>query len=173
MSNTCLNFFLLNVILEMSKIIYFIIVVFAIVNYSCKINNHIDNEIPFIDMSAETAFPKTCDTIYSGETFYFKALFTDNYTLGSFSIELHNNFNHHTHSTDIIECTLEPVKTPVNPLLFINEYQIPDGLKTHDAVIEINVPENIDTGDYHFMVRLTDATGWQALKGISIKILKR
>ena len=40
------------------------------------------------------------------------------------------------------------------------------------ASVDIDIPENIDTGDYHFMVRLTDKAGWQQLKGISLKIVE-
>ncbi len=44
---------------------------------------------------------------------------------------------------------------------------------TYDAKVDITVPDDIDTGDYHFMVRLTDKSGWQQLKAISIKIIER
>ena len=36
--------------------------------------------------------------------------------------------------------------------------------------MEIKVPENVDSGDYHFMILLTDEEGWQTIKGLSIKI---
>ncbi|WP_291862275.1 DUF4625 domain-containing protein [Marinilabilia sp.] len=50
---------------------------------------------------------------------------------------------------------------------------MPSGLTSYEAEVDILVPEDADTGDYHFMVRLTDAAGWQTLKGIAIKILPR
>lgn len=142
----------------------------AVLLFSCIDDIEKDDEIPGIDMTAAEAFPKTCDVVYRGETFTMKATFTDNVELGSFSIEMHNNFNHHTHSTDIIECEMEPIKTPVNPLLYIEEFDIPEGQKSYEATVEIDIPSDVDTGDYHFMVRLTDTAGWQALKGISMKI---
>jgi hypothetical protein len=132
-----------------------------------------DDQLPTINMSGDTAFPQNCVTVYRGESFTFNALFTDNVELGSYSIEMHNNFDHHTHSTSSTECEMEAVKTPVNPLLFINEYEIPPGKTSYSANIEIEIPSNVDTGDYHFMVRLTDKSGWQTFVGISMKIANR
>jgi len=132
-----------------------------------------DEELPVINMSGITAFPQNCVTVYRGESFTFNALFTDNEELGSYSIEMHNNFDHHTHSTSSTECEMEAIKTPVNPLLFIEEYDMPQGKKSYSATIEIDIPADVDTGDYHFMVRLTDKSGWQTFEGISMKIAER
>jgi len=129
-----------------------------------------DDESPVIDMSAADAFPQNCSIVKRGESFIFRAKFTDNLELGSYSIEMHHNFNHHTHSTSGVTCEMEPVKSAVNPFLKISEYSIPAGLKTYDAEIEVIIPAGVDTGDYHFMVRLTDKSGWQTFKGISMKI---
>ncbi|MEA4982375.1 MAG: DUF4625 domain-containing protein [Paludibacter sp.] len=132
-----------------------------------------DEELPVINMSGIAAFPQNCVTVYRGESFTFNALFTDNVELGSYSIEMHHNFDHHTHSTSSTECEMEAIKTPVNPLLFIEEYDIPQGKKSYSATIEIDIPADVDTGDYHFMVRLTDKSGWQTFEGISMKIAER
>ncbi len=140
---------------------------------SCN-RTEIDNEKPFIDLTIENAFPNNCDTIYFGVPFKFKALLTDNFQLGSFSLDIHNNFDHHSHSTDFMECELSLVKAPVKPYVFINEFEIPSGLKTYLADIELTIPDNgFDEGDYHFFISLTDREGWRAEKGISIKILNR
>ncbi len=132
-----------------------------------------DDVYPGIDMTGAQDFPKDCDTVYVGESFAFQALFTDNKELGAFSIDIHQNFDHHTHSSSIVECSVDPVKTPVNPLVFIREYSIPEGSATYVALDSISVPANVDPGDYHMMVRLTDREGWQTLKGITIKVIKR
>ena len=129
-----------------------------------------DEELPKIDMTGDSAFPQNCVTVYKGESFTFNALFTDNIELGSYSIEMHHNFDHHTHSTSAQECELGTIKAPVNPLLFINQYSIPAGKTNYSALIEINIPSDVDTGDYHFMVRLTDKSGWQTFEGISVKV---
>lgn len=140
---------------------------------SCGSDGDKDDQLPVIDMTGENDFPQNCTTVYRGEDFTFQATFTDNAALGSFSIDIHNNFDHHTHSTDAEDCDLDAVKDAVNPFLSIEQYDLEDGLTTYQATVVITVPEDVDTGDYHFMVKLTDAEGWQALRGISFKIADR
>lgn len=134
-------------------------------------NDNIDTEYPVIDISASNAFPIQCSQINRGQKITFRASFSDNAALGSYSLDIHHNFDHHTHSTEVTDCETDPVKKPVKPMLYINSVTIPDGLKSYEAVQEITIPEDIDPGDYHFMIRLTDKEGWQTLKGLSIKIL--
>lgn len=152
---------------------YFFLGSLLLLLFACTDDAEKDEELPVIDMSASASFPQNCGTVYRGESFTFRAMFTDNVELGSFSIEMHNNFDHHTHSTDITDCEMDPVKTPVKPLLYIEEFEITEGMKDYEATVQIAVPADVDPGDYHFMVRLTDAAGWQALKGISVKIADR
>ncbi len=151
-------------------------VLLSIFFYSCEKN--IDKEKPSIDLSIQDAFPVNCDTLYFGEPFNFIALFTDNVELGSYSIDIHNNFDHHSHSTEVIECSLDPIKTPVNPFLFIEDYDIPAGLSAYQTDTSITIPlgdetGNFDEGDYHFFISLTDKEGWSTQKGLSVKILRR
>ena len=130
----------------------------------------VDTEYPEIDLTAATAYPKQCSELKRGETFTFKALLKDNAKLGSFSVDIHHNFDHHSHSTEVNSCTMDPVKTPVNPMLFIRSFPIPESSTSFEANVDIEIPADIDPGDYHFMVLLTDAEGWQTIKGLSIKI---
>ena len=134
-------------------------------------NNEIDTEYPVIDISASNAFPIQCSEITRGQKITFRAKFTDNAALGSYSLDIHHNFDHHTHSTEVNNCVADPIKKPVNPMLYINSVTIPNGEKIYEAVQEITIPTDIDPGDYHFMIRLTDKEGWQTIKGLSIKIL--
>ncbi|OMQ13096.1 DUF4625 domain-containing protein [[Flexibacter] sp. ATCC 35103] len=152
----------------------FLVAVFicVIVLASCSSdNNDIDTEYPVIDISAANVFPIQCSEITRGQKITFRAKFTDNTALGSYSLDIHHNFDHHTHSTEVNNCTSDPVKKPVNPLLYINSVMIASGQKSYEAVQEITIPADIDPGDYHFMIRLTDKEGWQTIKGLSIKIL--
>lgn len=134
-------------------------------------NNEIDTEYPVIDISASNAFPIQCSEITRGQKITFRAKFTDNVALGSYSLDIHHNFDHHTHSTEVNNCVADPIKKPINPMLYINSVTIPNGEKSYEAVQEITIPTDIDPGDYHFMIRLTDKEGWQTIKGLSIKIL--
>ena len=81
---------------------------------SCDEGKNIDVEKPYIDISSTESFPKNCDTLYFGEVFELKVLFADNEQLGSYSLGIHHNFNHHSHSTEVTECTLQPIKNPIS-----------------------------------------------------------
>lgn len=140
---------------------------------SCGQENEHDMEKPEIDMSGVSASPLTCDIVYRGESFTFKALFTDNRKLGNYNIEIHNNFDHHSHSTDDVDCEPDEKKIPVNPFVYNKSFPIPDGEVSFEAENTIFVPEDVDTGDYHFMIRLTDKSGWQQLKAVGIKVRER
>ncbi len=162
---------------------YRIIIPFLLLIFfnSCGKDDEIDKVKPVIDLTIQDAFPVNCDTLYFGEPFTFKALFSDNAELGSFkafSMDIHNNFDHHSHSTEVTVCTLGPKKDPVNPFLFIEDYDIPLGLTEYETSVSISIPvsdgENLyDEGDYHFFISLTDKEGWSAQKGLSIKMLHR
>lgn len=142
----------------------------ALSNCSKDKSEPIDTTYPEINTELADAFPKQCSVVKRGEKFLFKALVSDNAQLGSLSIDIHHNFDHHTHSTELEECDMAPVKQAVKPFLLIRNIAIPPGLKSHQVSAEIEVPADIDPGDYHFMIRLTDKEGWQTIKGLSIKI---
>lgn len=143
----------------------------ALLISSCKKETEeIDTTYPVIDVIASSAFPKQCSVIKRGEKFVFKAAFSDNAELGSSSIDIHHNFDHHSHSTEVSDCSMEAVKAPVKPFLLIKTFAIPSGQKAYNINEEITVPADVDPGDYHFLIRLTDKAGWQSIKGISIKI---
>lgn len=131
---------------------------------------NIDTTYPIIDLSVANAFPQQCSIVKRGEKFVFRANLTDNTQLGSVSVDIHHNFDHHSHSTEVNDCQSEAVKTPIRPFLLIKSFTIPSGLNTYQIAEEIAVPSDIDPGDYHFLIRLTDQAGWQTIRGISIKI---
>ncbi len=141
---------------------------------SCGQEDDHDMEKPEIDMSASSSSPQACEIVYRGESFPFKAVFTDNRELGNYNIEIHHNFDHHSHSTDDVECEQDEEKEPTDKaFVYNNSFPIPDGVDFYEAEQSIYVPEDVDTGDYHFMIRLTDKSGWQQLKAVSIKVRDR
>lgn len=165
------------------KIIRLIIITTLILSFlnSCKKENDIDKEKPTIDLSIKNAFPENCDTLYFGEVFNLKVLLSDNAELGSsstFSVNIHNNFDHHSHSTEVTECKFDSDKTPINPFTFIKDFDIPSGLAEYETNLKVAIPLNdganlYDEGDYHFYISLTDKEGWSTKKGLSIKMLYR
>jgi hypothetical protein len=145
---------------------------------SCDDGNDIDTEKPSISNDFTGSFPVNCDTLYFGEDFTVKILLKDNIELGSYSIDIHNNFDHHSHSTEVTACELWPVKVPVNPFVFIDDFAIPAGSTEFKTSLIISIPTSngngeFDEGDYHFFISLTDKEGWSTQKGLSIKIMKR
>ena len=129
-----------------------------------------DTQQPVITEQGVTADPIDCQVYQRGQVIPFNYVFTDDTELGAYNIEIHNNFDHHTHSTSATECTIEAQKQPVKPWVYNQDFAIPAGQKQYTARIDIPIPADIDPGDYHFMVRLTDRAGWQQLKAVAIKI---
>jgi hypothetical protein len=168
----------------MKKIKIIIPFLFLLFFNSCEKEDKIDKEKPLIDLSMQDAFPVNCDTLYFGESFELKVLFRDNVELGStsaFSIDIHHNFDQHSHSTEVTECDLDPKRNKDeygNPFKFIKAYDIPEGSNEYATSLSISIPSgnengNFEEGDYHFFISLTDKEGWSAQRGLSIKILHR
>lgn len=132
----------------------------------------IDNAKPVISSNGITPNPVDCQGYKVGEVIPVNYVFTDDIELGNYNIEIHNNFDHHTHSTSEVSCQFEANKKPVRPFVYNKDFSIPAGSKTFTARQDIQIPTDVDPGDYHFMIRLTDAAGHQEIKGISVKITK-
>lgn len=115
--------------------------------------------------------PVNCERFKRGEILPVHYIFIDDVELGAYNIEIHNNFDHHSHSTTGDDCPLDPIKAPINPWVYNQDGHIPERSKAFNLDIDIPIPDNIDPGDYHFMIKLTDRSGWQVFKAVSIKII--
>ncbi len=131
-----------------------------------------DMQQPVITEQGIVAIPTDCMVFHRGDTIRFNYVFTDDTELGAYNIEVHNNFDHHTHSTSASECEMEPSKQPQKPWVYNQDFTIPAGQRQYDARQDIVIPQDKDTGDYHFMVRVTDRAGWQQLKSMAIKVVE-
>lgn len=87
--------------MKTKKIITIILIFAGIISFNACTKDDIDKEKPVIDLTIQDAFPVNCDTLYFGESFTMRMRFTDNAELGSYSIDIHNNFDHHSHSTEV------------------------------------------------------------------------
>ncbi|MFP4469836.1 MAG: DUF4625 domain-containing protein [Bacteroidales bacterium] len=155
----------------MKRAVLLLLVPLLMIGYACDKQDETDTQKPVIDMDFAEAFPRACDTVVAGEQFVFRARFSDNRELGSFNLELHQNFDHHSHGSHVETCPMDPVKEPVNPFYLNESYNIPEGQQTYEAQITMDIPEGVDEGDYHFMVKLTDREGWQSWKSVSLKLI--
>lgn len=138
----------------------------------------VDTEKPTIDLTIANAFPTSCDTLYFDEPFTVTALLRDNVALGSFNIDIHHNFDQHTHTTEIEVCDLNEIKMAVNPFVLIEDYEIPANSTSYTTAIEMNIPSTDDSqlydeGDYHLDITVLDQEGWSSRKGLNVKILRR
>lgn len=129
-----------------------------------------DMSKPVINTKDIVAVPTNCEVYKRGDVIPFNSLFTDDTELGAYNIEIHQNFDHHTHSTSSVECQMDEKKDPVKPWTYNQDFSIPSGQKSFTARHDIAIPADIDPGDYHFMVRLTDCAGWQQIHAVAIKI---
>lgn len=147
-----------------------IFTIIGVLFISCSKDEEIDDIYPEISIDFDGAFPQNCDTLQRGQSFIVVVKLSDNKELGSYSIDLHNNFDHHNHSTEIDQCVMGEDQVAVNPFLYIQSYSINAGLTEYTTSLEIDIPTDVDAGDYHFMIRVTDAEGWQTMKGLSLQI---
>lgn len=122
--------------------------------------------------------PVNCQVYHSGETIPFFYVFEDDTELGSFNIEVHDNSDHHSHSTESNdhdhesgECAHEEDHEHAGEgqhWVYNQDFDIPAGLRRYEARVNIPIPANVAPGDYHFMIRVTDRTGWMQLKALAI-----
>lgn len=155
------------------KIVFVSLIGMMLVN-ACSSDDSSSNDTtkPTIDLTIAGGFPTSCATVTRGTSIPFKALFKDNEELGSYSINIHQNFDHHSHDTEVDACEFDPIKTPINPWVKTLTFEIPANVSEFTATQQIDIPADIQPGDYHFMIQLTDANGWASMKGISFKIVE-
>ena len=148
------------------------LMILLVASCSSEDDNEKDLQKPTISINYDGGFPKACEVLTKGETYHFKAQVTYNVELAAYSIDIHNNFDHHTHDDQEASCDLGAIKDPVNPLIFIENYSIEEGVTSYEFDVSITIPTDIDTGDYHCSYSVTDVTGWQSVTSIDIKIVE-
>jgi hypothetical protein len=150
---------------------YFLILTALLLSCSNDDNIDKDTQKPTISINYAAGFPQACQQLVKGETYIFKAQLTDNQELASYSLDIHHNFDHHTHDDQGEPCVLSAIKEAISPYIFMQNYNLERGLTSHEINLSITIPDNIDTGDYHCSYSVTDITGWQSRTSIDIKII--
>ncbi|WP_209401632.1 DUF4625 domain-containing protein [Pseudozobellia sp. WGM2] len=158
----------------MKKIKKFLCFIMLLFINSCSTDDSASKDVekPTISIAYSGGFPKGCDQLKRGETYVFRAMVTDNEALASYSLNLHHNFDHHTHDDQVGDCDLNESKSAVNPWIFMQNFSIEESSLEHEIEIELAIPDDIDTGDYHCAYSVTDASGWQGRTSIDIKIVQ-
>ena len=166
-----------------------LITIFTLSFNACGSDDDKDMTPPVISADGITANPINCQQYHPGDVIPFHYVMLDNQELGNFNIEIHNNFDHHTHSTEaddhdhdheMGECDddeeheheneHEHEHSEGNAWVYNRDFTIPAGQRQYDARVDIPIPADAALGDYHFMIRLTDRAGWQQLHAVAIKI---
>ncbi|MBR3648580.1 MAG: DUF4625 domain-containing protein [Paludibacteraceae bacterium] len=134
--------------------------------------------------------PADCDIYYLGDTILVHFICSDNVELGNYNIEIHNNFDHHTHGTSAVDCDEEGEEHEheheheheedhdhehehvEGAWVYNQDFAIPRGTLCDTIRYRIPVPADVLPGDYHFMLRLTDRAGWQSIKSVPIHVIE-
>jgi hypothetical protein len=107
------------------------------------------------------------EVLILGADVHFEADFLDDVELKSYKIDIHDNFNGHSHKS---------LQTKV-PWTYQKSWTFDTGLKNaHIHHHEILVPEMVDgdsiqPGHYHFMVYCTDAAGNESWTARDVEIV--
>ncbi len=169
----------------MKKNLFYILALSAItMGFAACENKSKDTTPPVIDEA--TFLPADCDMYYFGDTLLVHFSCWDDTELGNFNIEIHNNFDHHTHGTSGVDCEEEEGEehhheegehhdhdheTVEGAWVYNKDFAIAQGRILETIDIEIPIPTDVLEGDYHFMLRLTDRAGWQTIKAVPIHLI--
>jgi hypothetical protein len=82
---------------------------------------------------------------------HFDAEFSDDEMLGSYKVEIHNNFDDHAHDLRAADETVD--------FTFEKTWDLSGKKNTDIHHHEIKIPEEATPGNYHLMVYCTDAAG--------------
>lgn len=117
---------------------------------ACSKTDNADTTKPVINLLE----PAQDDTLRIGEEVHLEMNLSDDVMLGSYKIEIHNNFNDHTHGSKAIAET--------SPFSFNRSWSLEGKRNATIHHHEIVIPENAQEGKYHLMVYCTDDAGNEA-----------
>ena len=132
--------------------IYFttILVISVLAFFSCDKEDS-DTTKPVIDLH-EPAEGQAL-LIGSEKGVHFEMDLSDDVMLKSYKIDIHNNFDHHSHGGTRAEGEGRV------PFVFNRSYDVSGKKNVHVHHHDIVFPEDATPGDYHLMVYCTDAAG--------------
>lgn len=119
---------------------------------SCSGDDHTDTTAPVITLYE----PENGEALRIGSDIHFECDFRDDVMLGSYMIEIHSNFDGHSHKVQSRSADAEP-------FFFKKSYDLSTLRNTHVHHHDIVIPEHAHEGNYHLVVYCTDAAGNQSL----------
>lgn len=137
------------------NILFFVLSAIMSVSFSACDEDEADTTKPVITLDE----PEDGDSLRIGESIHFECDFSDDEALGSYLIEIHNNFDGHGHKISSSQTRGEDTEA----FYFKKSYDISNLRNTHVHHHDIVIPENATPGAYHLIVYCTDAAGNQAM----------
>lgn len=116
---------------------------------ACEDNNDNDTTPPTINLLE----PAEGDVLKIGSDIHFELELSDNEMLGSYKVDVHSNFDGHTHSRAIKN------EGETIAFSFQKSWDLSDQKNAKIHHHEIVIPENATPGKYHLMVFCTDKAG--------------
>lgn len=137
------------------NILFFVLSAIMCVSFSACDEDEADTTKPVITLDE----PEDGDSLRIGESVHFECDFSDDEALGSYLIEIHNNFDGHGHKISSSQTRGEDTEA----FYFKKSYDISNLRNTHVHHHDIVIPENATPGAYHLIVYCTDAAGNQSM----------
>jgi len=133
---------------------------------SCSSDDSTDTQKPEIDLVA----PKDGTKVEAGKDIHFDMIVSDNEGLRSYNVDIHNDFDGHTHG-DTHSHGIKAAVVETKPFIFNKTWDL-NGVK-NDKIHhhEIVVAENATPGKYHFVVKVLDVSGNQSMVVRSIEVV--
>lgn len=121
------------------------------------------------------ASPEEDAAIKAGEELCVKVTFTDNKALSAYKINIHPNFNGHSHAPmrSLASSTLATEQT-VDFEVTLTSASQNDPLTGTNCFrdIDIDIPDNATPGNYHLLIYCTDAAGNEMYVAQDLKIVQ-
>ena len=119
-----------------------------------------DTRPPYITLVS----PKEDATIETGKELCIQVTFLDNMALRSYKINIHPNFNGHTHAPareDAHERIMNQSQQTVDFEITLTSESQSDPLSGQECFrdIDIDIPADATPGNYHLLIYCTDAAG--------------
>ena len=112
--------------------------------------------------------PAEGGTLKVGHHVHFEMELTDDVALGSYKVEIHNNFDGHSHSK------ATKAHDHKEPFAYNKEWNDIAGKRNaHIHHHEIEIPSDVALGNYHFIVYCSDAAGNETQVARNIKIAEK
>lgn len=121
--------------------------------FSCD-NEDKDTTKPVIDLHE----PEEGQVLTIGEDVHFEMDLSDDVMLGSYKINIHNNFDGHGHGESRAVAASGAEEERV-AFTFDRAYDVSGRITAHVHHHDIVIPANAKPGNYHLMVYCTDAAG--------------